>query len=200
MANGDYAFGFRPVMNGAGGTPGRLGEYPIADTAGTGYGTAIGYGDAVSLHSDGTVILCTASTQFLGVFMGCRYTASDGSIVYKKNWSASTAIVTGSAYALVYDDPHAVLEVQSDTATTQASVGQFANLVPTAVSSLGTSRMSVIHGGSEDQFQIVKVVTGKPVRDSNGKQAESTTGTFAIVHVRPLTHQLSGVGTVAAEI
>jgi len=200
MANGNYAFGFRPVMHGAGGTPARLGEYPIADTTGTGYGTSIGYGDLVKLVGAGTIELATAGDQMLGIFMGCRYVASDGSYVYKKNWVASTAVKTGSIYALVYDDPHGIYEVMSDTSTTQASVGLFADLVASAVSSLGISTMSISHGASEDSLQIVKVVTGKPVRDSNGKQAESTTGTYAIVHVRPVQHQLSGVGTVAAAV
>jgi hypothetical protein len=200
MANGDYAFGFRPVMHGAGGMPARLGEYAIADSTGTGYGTSIGYGDLVKLAGDGTIQLATAGDQMVGIFQGCRYVASDGSQVFSKNWVASTVVKTGSITALVYDDPHGIYEVQADTSTTQASVGQFADLVASAVNSLGVSTMSVVHGSTEDSLQIVKVVTDKPVRDANGYQALSATGTYAIVHVRPIQHQLSGVGTVVAEV
>ena len=189
MANADQAFGFKVVQNGFGGTPGRLNEYPLATT----YGTALGDGDMVTLLADGSVGLASASTFYIGVFKGVKYVASDGSIVYRKNWIASTAEKSGTTItALVMDDPGAIYEVQADTSTTQASVGQFADLVPSTVDANGNSTMSIVHGGSEDQFQIVKVITTKPVRNAAGNQDMSTTGTFAIVHVRPIMHQLSG--------
>lgn len=197
MANADAPFGFRPAMNGAGGTPGRLTEYQIASA----YATAIGFGDAVKLASDGTIQLATAGDQIIGVFLGVKYTATDGSFVFKKNWVASTASLTGSTNtALVNDDPDAIYEVISDTSTTQTSVGQFANLVASAVDSNGVSTMSVVHGGAETQFQITKLITDRPVRNAAGNQGLSETGTFALVQVRPIIHQKRAPGAVLTEV
>lgn len=187
MANADMATGFKVVQNGFGGTPGRLNRYPIA----TAYGVALGYGDIVKLVANGSVELAGATDPYIGVFQGVEYVASDGSIVFRKNWIASTAEKSGTTiWALVADDPGAVYEVQSDTSTTQASVGQFANLVASAVDANGISTMSVVHGAGEVQFMITKLITTKPVRNAAGNPDLSTTGTYAIVHVRPLMHQL----------
>ena len=186
MANADAAFGFKVVQSNYGGTPGRITEYPI----GTAYGTSIGDGDLVSINASGVLILCTASTQPIGVFKGCRYVASDGSYVFRKNWIASTAEKSGTTiYGLVEDDPGAMYEVLCDTSVTQADVGQLCNLVPSAVSANGTSTMSVVTGGSETQFQIMELVLGRPCINAAGNQDVTTTGTFSIVRVRPLTHQ-----------
>ncbi len=186
MANADRPFGFRVVQSNYGGTPGRLTEYPIA----TAYGTPIGDGDLVSLNASGVLILCTAATQPIGVFKGVRYIASDGSVVFRRNWIASTAEKSGTTiYGLVDDDPGALYEVQCDTSITQATVGQLANLVPSTVDANGGSTMSVVTGGSEDQFQIMKLILGRPVVNAAGNQDVTTTGTYTWVHVRPLTHQ-----------
>ncbi len=186
MANADLANGFRVVQSNYGGTPGRLTEYPI----GTAYGTSIGDGDLVSLNASGVLILCTAATQPIGVFKGVRYIASDGSVVFRRNWIASTAEKSGTTiYGLVDDDPGALYEVQCDTSITQATVGQLANLVPSTVDANGGSTMSVVTGGSEDQFQIMKLILGRPVVNAAGNQDVTTTGTYTWVHVRPLTHQ-----------
>ncbi len=187
MANADLASGFKVVQNGSGGIPGRLNEYPIATT----YGTSLGDGDMVKLIADGSIALAGATDPYIGVFKGVKYVASDGSTVFRKNWIASTAEKSGTTIlALVADDPSAVYEVVADTSTTQASVGQFANLVASAVDANGNSTMSVVHGGSEVQFMITKLILGKPVRNAAGNQDVSTTGTYSIVHVRPLMHQL----------
>ena len=195
MANADLASGFKAVQNAFGGTPGRLNEYPLA----TAYGTAIGYGDIVKLVADGSVELAGATDPYIGIFQGVQYVASDGSIVFRKNWIASTAEKSGTTIkALVCDDPGATYEVIADTSTTQASVGQFANLVASAVDANGNSTMSVVHGASEVQFIISKLITGKPVRNAAGNPDLSTTGTYSIVHVRPVMHQLGG--NTASEI
>ncbi len=197
MANADLANGFRNARSGNGGTPGRLNEYPIA----TAYGTSIGDGDIVKQLTDGTIALAAAGDQFLGIFRGVRYTASDGSIVFRRNWIASTPEKSGTTiYALVDDDPGAEYEVIADTSTTRASIGQFANLVASSVDANGGSTMSVVHGGSEVQFQIIDVILGKPVVNAAGNQDLSTTGTFSIVRVRPILHQRGASQAVLAEV
>ena len=189
MANADLASGFKVVQSAFGGTPGRLNEYPIATT----YATSIGYGDMVVLLADGSVGLATSSTDILGGFYGVNYVASDGSVVYRKNWIASTPEKANTTIkALVCDDPGAIYEVIADTSTTQASVGQFADLVASTVDANGNSTMSVVHGGSEEQFIIRKIIIGKPVRNAAGNQDLSTTGTYSIVHVQKLNAQFSG--------
>jgi len=197
MANADLANGFRNARSGNGGTPGRLNEYTLA----TAYGTSIGDGDIVKQLTDGTIALATAGDQFVGIFRGVRYTASDGSTVFRRNWIASTAEKSGTTiYALVDDDPGAEYEAISDTSTTRASIGQFANLVASAVDANGGSTMSVVHGGSETQFQIIDIILGKPVVNAAGNQDVSTTGTYAIVRLRPILHQRGTPQAVLAEV
>lgn len=194
MANPDAPFGFREYNHGGGGTPGRLEELRIA----TDYGTAIGFGDIVKTDGDGNVALATAGDAMIGVFKGCRYTAPDGSIIFKKNWVASTATQSGSViYALVNTDPSIFLEAQSDGSMTRADVGQLCNLVAGTVNA--TTGMSTMQtsatGGSESQFVVVDVIEGKPVRGSDGYQTLLATGTNARVVVKPAKHERGGAAT-----
>ena len=73
MANKDAPFGFRPAKM-LGGAPFNNGQtsYGIA----SGYNTNIFTGDAVELHTDGTVTVGAAgATNLIGVFNGCFYTS-----------------------------------------------------------------------------------------------------------------------------
>ena len=86
MANKDAPFGFRPAKM-LGGAPFNNGQtsYGIA----SGYNTNIFTGDAVELHTDGTVTVGAAgATNLIGVFNGCFYTDSTGKPTYSKYWPA----------------------------------------------------------------------------------------------------------------
>ena len=68
MANKDAPFGFIPVrMVGGSYFSGGQEEYDIADD----YNTAMFSGDAVELHTDGTIVIGAAgATNIIGIFNG----------------------------------------------------------------------------------------------------------------------------------
>ena len=140
MANKDAPFGFRPTKM-LGGAPfnGSQTEYCIAST----YNTNIFSGDAVELHTDGTVTIAAAGqTNILGVFNGCFYTDSTGAPNWSKYWPASTT--STDAVAFVVDDPNVLFEAQEDStdigASWPANRGSNANFVSTHAGSTKTGR------------------------------------------------------------
>lgn len=108
---------------------------PIA----SGYAQNIGFGDLVTVSSDGVITrVDTASgakaafaAAPVGIFVGCSYT--DPTLKYKlfdQNWTSGT--VASDAVAVVVDDPDAVFEVTltngsgtqyTASAATQSNVG-----------------------------------------------------------------------------
>ena len=113
MANADRPSGFMPIRHAFGG---RIHANPYKITSA--YGTGIFTGDAVVLTSGRVNQASHNSAVLLGVFAGCRYRASDGSIVFSNTWPAST-VTLGSedAECYVWDDPGIVFRAQSDTGT-----------------------------------------------------------------------------------
>ena len=140
MANKDAPFGFRPTkMLGGASFNGGQTEYGIAST----YDTNIFTGDAVELHTDGTVTIAAAGqTNILGVFNGCFYTDSTGKANWSKYWPADTT--STDAVAFVVDDPNVLFEVQEDStnigASWPANRGSNANFVSTHAGSTKTGR------------------------------------------------------------
>jgi len=128
MANVDAPSGFRPYKHYHGGVV-RQNAYKIASA----YNTNIFNGDAVK--STGTtkrVAVATAGDRMAGIFAGCRYVASDGSVVFSKMWTASTA-TSGSAEATayVYDDPNILFHCQYAGTLAETDVGQTGDMVST---------------------------------------------------------------------
>lgn len=198
MANPNAPFGFRPWNHGSGGTPERLTEYPLS----TAYNTALFYGDLVLLSGAGDVNIAAAGNQVVGVFAGVNYYAADGSVIYKKNWVASTAEQTGSTIkALVYDDPQQLFVAQSVGSMTRADVGQFCDVDTSVAGSASTGisgQMTSATGGSETTFKIVDVVDVNkqyPCRNAAGNQDFYATGTNALVVVRAVKHVHNGIAT-----
>ena len=140
MANKDAPFGFRPTKM-LGGAPfnGGQTEYGIEST----YNTNIFTGDAVELHTDGTITIAAAGqTNIVGVFNGCFYTDSTGAPNWSKYWPASTT--STDAVAFVVDDPNVLFEAQEDStdigASWPANRGSNANFVSTHAGSTKTGR------------------------------------------------------------
>ncbi len=81
----------------------------IANTTGTGYGTAIYYGDVVKIVSGGTIEKDTGTTTATpcGVFLGCQYiSAVTKQLTFSQYYPASLPVVSGSTIlAFVADDP-----------------------------------------------------------------------------------------------
>lgn len=107
--------GFQPVrmINGAAWT-GATNPYPITTT----YATALYKGDPLAQLSDGTVGVGVAGATCLGVFFGCKYIASDGTVKFSPYWPGNPGVLTGSTVeALVIDDPNVVYTVQETNAS-----------------------------------------------------------------------------------
>ena len=141
MANTDNPNGLTPVRHMGGGTI-RASEYLIA----SGESTAIFSGDLVTLETDGYIEQADVTdANLVGVFGGVEYTATDGSVVYKNNWVASTATL-GSAdvKAYVYDDPNIIYSAQHDgTMTTAMNGAAFDVVVAAGSATSGRSSMEV---------------------------------------------------------
>ena len=130
MANVDAAFGFVPVRHMSGYAP-RANKYTIT----SGLAENIFSGDAVILAADGTLQPAGATeVNVIGVFAGVSYTASDGSYVYSEYWPSGTTATDIVAY--VYDDPYTVFKVQSAGSPAQTNIGNCADIVAGAGSTL----------------------------------------------------------------
>ena len=93
------------------------------------YGTGLFTGDMVILSSGVINVGAANSSVPLGVFAGCQYTASDGSVVFSKTWPASTVTLgSADAVAYVFDDPGIVYSVQVDTGSTYAKATHDGNV------------------------------------------------------------------------
>lgn len=160
-----------------------------AYTIGASYATAIGYGDAVTLNTDGTLNIGPAgTTDLIGIFAGVHYKDATGKPTYSKNWPGA---VTGATdiVAYVYDDPENVYEVQvasGGTGYVQTAIGAQANLVAGTVNAVtGQSTMALnstlIAAASQGQFRIVGF-------GSDGLY-DASTNTFPTVLVQIAQHQ-----------
>ena len=140
MANVDAAFGAKPVRHLTGGVI-RATEYKIVKE----YAANVFTGDFVQLAATGYVQVGAATNRLLGVFNGCKYTASNGEIIFKRYWPADTATLSdGDVSAYVYDDPNIVFAIQSSGSTVFADIGNLGNHVVTAGStSTGQSKHEI---------------------------------------------------------
>ena len=130
MANVDAAFGFVPVRHMSGNIP-RANKYTIA----SGLAENIFTGDLVILINTGLLTPHSATeTNNIGVFAGVSYTASDGSYVYSEYWPSGTTATDIIAY--VYDDPYTVFKVQSAGSPAQTNIGNCADVVAGAGSTV----------------------------------------------------------------
>lgn len=208
MANPDASFGFRPFQHGSGGVPARIGTYTILNNSGTGYTTSIFYGDTVKSSGTGSagrgnVNISTGNTdQILGIFCGCRYTAADGSVVYKKNWVASTALKTGSVVeAYVWDDPNQLFIAQCDGDTVATDIGAWCGVVTTnagnATTGISGQEISTAQG-SETTFKVVRLIDTldqMPCRNAAGSPDFYAVGTNGLVVVKIMKHEMNGVAS-----
>lgn len=184
MANVDAPMGFRPRRLINGGTVPHPNAYPLA----SGYGSNIFTGDAVVLTSGKLAVATAASTGLLGVFAGCQYTDSGGSIIFSPYWPASTA-TSGSvdAVAFVYDNPDTVFEAQTsdDTAFVLATHNlTLCDLVSTHAGSTvtGQSKQELLVGTTGDeQFLVMQLID----------RVGNAVGAHAKVECRIKDHRLS---------
>ena len=130
MANVDAAFGFVPTRHMSGNAP-RTNVYTCASEL----AENIFKGDLCIIIASGLVTPHTATeVNNIGVFDGCAYTASDGSYVYSEYWPSGTTATDIKLF--VYDDPYTVYKVQSAGTTAQTNVGNCADVVAGAGSTI----------------------------------------------------------------
>ena len=140
MANKDAAFGGRPIRHLTGGVI-RANEYKMVYE----YGANVFTGDFVKLAATGYIQVAGAGDRLLGVFNGCKYTASNGEIIFKRYWPTGTATLNnGDVTAYVYDDPNIVWAIQSSGSADFADIGNLANHVAgTGSTSTGQSGFEI---------------------------------------------------------
>lgn len=153
MANVDNPNGFTAVRHLTGGTI-RMGEYPI-QSGDSGDSTGIFTGDVMTRDTDGYADLAAAGDAVLGIFAGCTYTATDGSVVFAKNLPADTATQgSASITAFIYDDPMTVFKAQHD------GTGAFADNGACFDVTIGTGSTNNGRSGAELDTST-KAVTGQ---------------------------------------
>jgi len=162
----------------------RANAYTIEAT----YNTAIGFGDAVILNTNGTVTVGTATNDIIGVFAGVQYTDATGKPTYSKNWPGAVSGAT-SITAWVYDDPENVFEVQvaaGGAGYVQAAIGDQADLVagtPNALTGQSTMALSATLEGAGAQGQFRVIAFG------NDGVYDATTNPFPTVLVQIAQHE-----------
>ena len=173
MANKNAPFGLRPVgeLGSSYNTSGTT-EYSIA----SGASGNIFSGDLVKMASTGTILVAAAGDQALGVFRGCKYTDSNGDVIYSAYWPNGT--VSSDAVAFVVDDPNALFEVQSAAtgSVVQTVVGNNADIVySTGSTQTGISavKISGTTAATSAQLRIVGF-SGDPDNNALGTGTLST--------------------------
>ena len=184
MANVDAPMGFKPRRLINGGTVPSPNAYPLASA----YASNIFTGDAVVLTSGKLAVAAANSAGLLGVFAGCQYTASDGSIVFSPYWPAST-VTSGSADAVgyVYDNPDTVFETQTETSVAFVLATHnltLADLISTHAGSTvtGQSKQELTVGtDGDEQFLVMQLID----------RVNNAVGLHAKIECRIKDHRLS---------
>jgi len=164
----DAPYGFKPV-NLLGGRvfSGSTRLMAIA----SGHGTAIFFGDVVTLSSNGCInnsTLTATAVNVAGVFMGCSYINSMSQRVYSQYFPAGTTGTVDTASAIqayVCDDPQAVMQCAIVSATTTISgrtrdfVGENAAIVYNAGSTVtGAGKGAISSVGAATTTLPLRVV------------------------------------------
>jgi len=172
MANKDAPFGLKPVGElGSGYNTSGTTEYSIA----SGASGNIFSGDLVKMASTGTILVAAAGDQALGVFRGCKYTDSNGDVIFSAYWPDGT--VTSDAVAFVVDDPNALFEFQSAAtgSVVQTVVGNNADIVYTSGSTktgISAVEISGTTAATSAQLRIVGF-SGDPDNNTLGTGSQS---------------------------
>jgi hypothetical protein len=106
-------FGLKPSQYLNGTTwSGQMGTYNILPA----YATSIFFGDPVIFANDGTIRAAgtAGSLATTGVFQGCKYLDTTGTLQFSRYWPASTATFANTyATAFVTDDPNLLYDIQA---------------------------------------------------------------------------------------
>jgi hypothetical protein len=170
-------------------TPSRMRGSGANSTGSSVYNIASGYaaniftGDIVVNTAGGNVNVQTAATdKALGVFVGCRYTAPNGTPTWSPYWPSGT--VSADAKAMVVDNPAATYLIQADTSVTIGDLNSFNFEVTLGAGSTVTGKSgfgldAATRGLDNEMLRIVGLY------DTPGNEITSA---FPIVEVRLNQH------------
>tara|TARA_R110000824_G_scaffold379923_1_gene572097 strand:+ start:3122 stop:3703 length:582 start_codon:yes stop_codon:yes gene_type:complete len=170
-------------------TPSRMRGSGANSTGSSVYNIASGYaaniftGDIVVNTAGGNVNVQTAATdKALGVFVGCRYTAANGTPTWSPYWPTGT--VSADAKAMVVDNPAATYLIQADTSVTIGDLNSFNFEVTLGAGSTVTGKSgfgldAATRGLDNEMLRIVGLY------DTPGNEITSA---FPIVEVRLNQH------------
>jgi hypothetical protein len=170
-------------------TPSRMRGSGANSTGSSVYNIASGYaaniftGDIVVNTAGGNVNVQTAATdKALGVFVGCRYTAANGTPTWSPYWPTGT--VSADAKAMVIDNPAATYLIQADTSVTIGDLNSFNFEVTLGAGSTVTGKSgfgldAATRGLDNEMLRIVGLY------DTPGNEITSA---FPIVEVRLNQH------------
>jgi hypothetical protein len=175
-------FGLRPARHYSGTSPRQT---SIADGIVTGYTSTLLSYSPVKISTAGVLQAAAAGDAFVGTFLGCEYTTTDGSRVQTTQWTSGTTYVAGTLTAYFTRDPYELYEIQSDGSLAQTSIGAVANLSNTTSGSttLGFSTATInatVTSGATAQLRILNIAP-YPGNDWGD--------TYTIVQVQIATHQ-----------
>jgi hypothetical protein len=133
----------------------------------TNYNTSIFYGDFVKKVIGGTIEKDTGTTANTpcGVFLGCFYTAANGTPTRSQYYPASQTVVAGTkVYAIVADDPDTLFKVAvCSSGVVMATVTQ--NAIATNMSILATAGSTTTGNSSYSVLSTSPAVTSSfPIR------------------------------------
>ena len=152
---------------------------------GSAHGTAIFFGDIVSMSASGTVwgtaaISTDSPVQIAGVFQGCSYVNTAGQRVYSQYYPATTSGTvdsTSAIWAYVADDPDLVMKVALVSATTAIS---------------GQLRASLVGGTGALVNNIGSTITGDSKIAMLSTVGTATTLPLKVIDLVPDTTNASG--------
>jgi hypothetical protein len=170
-------------------TPSRMRGSGANSTGSSVYNIASGYadniftGDIVVNTTGGNVNVQLSTTdKALGVFVGCRYTAANGTPTWSPYWPSGT--VSADAKAMVVDNPAATYLIQADTSVTIGDLNSFNFEVTLGAGSTVTGKSgfgldAATRGLDNEMLRIVGLY------DTPGNEITSA---FPIVEVRLNQH------------
>ncbi len=168
--------------------------YPIASA----YATAIYQYDPVITLADGTIGIGVAGSPCRGVFMGCQFIDTSGTLQNLPYWPAAQAVFqAANATAFIMDDPNVVFTMQETNGSSAAGT-------PLALADVGLNINFVIGAGAAPDYisqTSINNTTENTTPTLNMKILGLTpypgnvVGNFANWDVTWNTHQLKSVGT-----
>lgn len=162
MATTASPYGLRPVK--------RVDGMPWAGAMDTflidpaGYADNIFVGQVVALNASGYIELVSEvgsdgdafPAGTIGVFMGCEYVNTEGSVRHSQYYPAGT---TGVVKVKVVTDPNVLFQAQCDGSVTQAELGENAYLSASQIDGSGDSLGSTFTGNSTSALDASTIAT-----------------------------------------